>query len=207
MENLLEIYQQPYDPAYPVVCMDEGLKQLLAQYRTPLPMRPGIPERYDYQYLHVGNASLFLCFEPLRAWRQVWVYPQRTKREWALTMRALVEQFPHATRIRLVLDNLNTHSFASLYEHFPPEEARRLASKLELHFTPVHGSWLNMAEIELGVLARQCLERRVDHLDTLSSEVDAWWRTRNALATTVHWRFTTADARIKLRHLYPIFQT
>jgi hypothetical protein len=207
MENLLDVYEQPYDPAYPVVCMDEGLKQLLSEYHTPLPMRPGTPLRYDYQYFHVGNASLFMCFEPLRAWRQVWVYPQRTKREWALTIRALVAQFPDATRIRLVLDNLNTHTLASLYEHFPPDEARALASKLELHFTPVHGSWLNMAEIELGVLGRQCLDRRLDRFSLLPSEVEAWWRSRNALAASVQWRFTTPDARIKLRHLYPIFHT
>lgn len=205
MEDILDLYQQPYDAHFPLICMDEGAKQLLSEYQATLPARAGQPVRYDYQYFHCGVANLFICCEPLTGWRQVQVQQRRTKREWALAMQALVNHFPDAQRIRLVLDNLNTHRLGSLYATFEPHEARRIADKLELHYTPKHGSWLNMAEIELSVLARQCLDRRLDRLALVEAEVSAWVAQRNQRASRVDWRFTTADARIKLKRLYPHF--
>jgi len=206
MEAILDLYQQADDPAYPLVCFDEGCKQLLGEYRQAYPARPGRPARYDYAYFHTGVCNLFMSFEPLRGRRDVVCFRQRTQREWAQWVKHLVDDlYPEAVRIRLVVDNLNTHTLAALYHYFPPHEARRLASKLELHFTPKHGSWLNMAEIELSVLARQCLNRRLDSLALVQAEVAAWQAQRNAAAATIDWRFTTADARIRLKHLYPNF--
>ena len=207
MEDILDLYQAAPDPAYPVVCFDEGAKQLLGERRQAYPARPGQPARYDYSYFRTGICNLFICFLPFSGQRDVLCFRQRTKREWAQWVKHLVDDlYPEATRIRLVLDNLNTHTLSALYLHFAPDEAHRLASKLELHYTPIHGSWLNMAEIELSVLARQCLDRRIDSLSFVQDEVAVWQRQRNAAAATIDWRFTTADACIRLKHLYPNFQ-
>lgn len=206
MEDVLAVYHRPYDPRYPQVCMDETSKQLVGETRTPRPAAPGRPARIDYEYERRGvrNLVLFLFVEPLRGWRHVVVTERRTKQDWARAIRDLVDvHYPAAERIVLVLDNLNTHVGSALYETFPPAEARRLLDRLALHYTPAHGSWLNMAEIELSVLARQCLDRRIPDEATLIQEVAAWEHDRNALHTTIAWRFTTADARIKLRRLYP----
>ncbi len=204
MEDVLEVYTRPYDPKRPQVCMDEASKQLLRDSRPPLPLRPGHPARVDYEYEREGVANLFLFCEPLRGWRWVTVTEHRTKADWAHQVREFVDVwYPAAEVIVLVLDNLNTHTPAALYEAFPPAEARRLADKLELHYTPKHGSWLNIAEIELSVLSRQCLDRRVPDFPTLAAEVAAWQEHRNATGGAVDWRFTTEDARIKLQRLYP----
>lgn len=204
MEDVLEVYTRPYDPRFPQVCLDETSTQLLAETRPPLPMRPGRPERYDYEYERQGVGNLFMLFEPLRGWRHVKVRERRTKADWAWCIKELVEVcYPQAQRVVLVMDNLNTHTPAALYEVFPPAEARRLAERLEIHYTPKHGSWLNMAEIELSILVRQCLDRRIPDLAALTQQVTAWEERRNAHGSTVDWRFTTADARIRLRHLYP----
>jgi hypothetical protein len=210
MEDVLEVYTRPYDARFPQVCMDETNKQLLAQVREPLPQRPATPEqrgtvrREDYEYEREGTANLFLACEPLRGWRHVAVTARRTAVDWAHFIRDLVDRhYPEAERIVLVLDNLNTHGPASLYEAFTPAEARRILHRLEIHYTPKHGSWLDMAEIELSVLARQCLDRRIATREQLAHEVAAWEAARNATQVTINWRFTTADARIKLRQLYP----
>jgi hypothetical protein len=204
MEDVLDAYTRPYDPRFPPVCMDETSKQLLRDTRPPLPPQPGRPRRADYEYERGGVVNLFLFREPLAGRRGVDVTEQRTRADWAHQIRELVDvRYPDAERVVLVLDNLNTHSPASLYEAFPPAEARRLADKLEIHHTPKHGSWLNMAEIELSVLSRQCLDRRVPDMATLAAEVAAWQHRRNAAPRPVDWRFTTADARIKLQRLYP----
>lgn len=204
MEDVLEVYTRPYDPNYPQVCMDEVSKQLLRDTREPLPTGPGSPGRVDYEYKREGVANLFLFCEPLQGKRWVDVTERRTKVDWAHQVRELVdERYPEAERIALVMDNLNTHSPASLYEAFPPREAKRLADKLEIHHTPKHGSWLNMAEIELSALSRQCLDRRVPDFETLAAEVGAWRERRDAEGRKVNWRFTTEDARIKLKRLYP----
>ena len=204
MEDVLEVYKRPYDSGLPQVCMDEVSKQLLRDTRDHLPMQPGKPERQDYEYERGGVANLFLFCEPLVGRRWVDVTEQRTKVDWAHQIKELVdERYPEAERIVLVMDNLNTHTPASLYEAFPPAEAKRLADKLEIHYTPKHGSWLNMAEIELSVLSRQCLDRRVPDFETLETEVYAWQERRNAKDGKVDWRFTTEDARIKLKRLYP----
>jgi hypothetical protein len=204
MEDVLEVYVRPYDPKRPLVCLDEVSKQLLADTRPPTGPAPGRPRRVDYEYERRGTANLFLACEPLRGWRHVTVTDRRTRLDWATCIKDLVEvRFPDATKIVLVQDNLNTHTPGSLYEAFPPDEAKRLADKLELHYTPKHGSWLNIAEIELSVLARQCLDRRIPDLQTLEREVAAWEVDRNTHGGTVDWRFSTADARIKLKHLYP----
>ena len=212
MEDVLDVYERPYDPKRPLVCLDETTKQLVAEVRTSLPAapardgKPGRPARYDYEYERKGVSSLFLLCEPLRGWRHVTVTERRTKRDWAHVIKDLVDvYYPDAETIVLVQDNLNTHTPASLYEAFPPAEAKRLADKLELHYTPKHGSWLNMAEIELNVLASQCLDRRLPDRETLEQEVSAWVTDRNAAIRTINWRFTTDDARIKLDHLYPVF--
>jgi hypothetical protein len=204
MEDVLEVYRRPYDPRRPQVCMDELHKQLLGAVTAPLPPAPGRPAREDYEYVRGGTANLFIVCEPLRAWRQVTVTARRTKVDWAHCIRELVDvQYPDAEKIVLVLDNLNTHTSASLYATFPPAEARRIAERLEIHHTPKHGSWLNMAEIELSVLCGQCLNRRMADRATLTAEVTAWNAERNAAGRGIDWRFTTADARIKLKHLYP----
>jgi hypothetical protein len=206
MEDVLELYHQAYDPLRPVVCFDEGTKQLIGETRTPLPLRPGEPLRYDYEYERHGTCNLFMFFAPLSAWRHVKVTDRRTLIDFAHCMRELVDDFfPNAEVIRVVLDNLNTHKLAALYEAFEPAEARRILERLEFHFTPKHGSWLNMAEIELNVLSSQCLDRRIADKEFLITEVAAWEGHRNQHASTVNWQFTTADARIKLRKLYPSF--
>lgn len=204
MEDVLELYHEPYDPLRPVVCFDEGTKQLIGETRVPLPMSPGQPQRYDYEYERHGTANLFMFFEPLAGWRHVDVTDRRTKIDYAHCMKDLVDvHFPDAQVIRVVQDNLNTHRYASLYEAFEPAEARRILERLDFHFTPKHGSWLNMAEIELNALSRQCLDRRIDNKALLTTEVAAWEDDRNQRASTVNWQFTTQDARIKLRKLYP----
>lgn len=204
MEEVLDVYTLPYDPKHPQVCMDETSKQLVSEVVPPLPAEPGQVERYDYEYERQGVANLFLLFEPLRGWRHLKVTARRTKQDWAHLMQELVDvHYPEAEKIRLVNDNLNTHVPSALYETFHPTEARRILDKLELHYTPKHGSWLNMAEIELSVLSRQCLDRRIGDPESLSREVAAWEKERNAHAVQMEWRFTTADARIKLKKLYP----
>jgi hypothetical protein len=206
MEDVLELYHESYDPMRPVVCFDEGTKQLIGETRRPLPMIPGVPLRYDYEYERHGTCNLFMFFEPLRAWRHVEVTDRRTMIDYAYCMRALVDVFyPDAEVIRVVQDNLSTHKLASLYEAFEPAEARRILERLEFHFTPKHGSWLNMAEIELNVVNSQCLDRRIPEKETLVTEIAAWEHQRNQQASTVNWQFTTADARTKLRKLYPSF--
>jgi hypothetical protein len=204
MEDVLDVYTRPLDPARPVVCLDETSRQLLAEARAPLPPAPGRPARHDPEYVRGGVVNLFLVCEPLQGWRQVRVSGQRTRLDWAHCVRELVDvHYPEAEAVVLVLDQLNTHSPASLYEAFPPEEAKRLAARLEIHCTPKHGSWLNMAEIELSALQRQCLDRRLGDRAAVEREVAAWVETRNGTAATIDWRFTTEDARIKLKRLYP----
>lgn len=204
MEDVLDVYRRPYDPQRPQVCMDELPVQLIGETCQPLPAQPGQPERFDYEYVRNGVATVFMCCEPLRGWRQVVVSDQRTRRDWAHLIKGLVDgEYAEAEVIVLVLDNLNTHTPASLYETFPPAEAKRLLNRLEIHYTPKHGSWLNMAEIELSALARQCLNRRIPNKAVLSTEIGAWQAKRNALGGTINWRFTTDDARIKLKRLYP----
>ena len=207
MEDVLDVYVRPYDPRRPQVCLDEASRQLIAETRTPLPAAPGQPARYDYEYVREGVCALFMLNEPLRGWREVIVADRRTAVDWAHVIKDLVDvHYPDAEQIVLVQDNLNTHTPASLYEAFPPEEAKRLADKLELHYTPKHGSWLNMAECELSVLSRQCLDRRLPDKTTLAQEVAAWVQDRNAEQVRIDWRFTTADARIKLKRLYPLLE-
>lgn len=204
MEDVLEVYHRPHDPKRPQVCFDEGSKQQTQETRLPLPTRPGDVAKYDYEYERKGTSNLFIFFAPLEAWRHIKVTDQRTMIDFAHCMRDLVDiHFPDAEKIVLVMDNLNTHKMASLYEAFAPEEARRIIEKLEIHHTPKHGSWLNMAEIELSVLQRQCLQARIPDQATLIEKVTAWEQRRNTHGSTVHWRFTTDDARIKLHRLYP----
>ena len=205
MEDVLEVYTRPEDPQYPLVCMDETNKQLLSDVRESLPVQAGQPQRVDYEYKLEGVADLFMFFEPLLGKRFVKVTDQRTRKDWAQAMKELADyHYPLAKKIVVVMDNLNTHSPASFYETFEPQEARRLIDRFEFHYTPKHGSWLNMAEIELGVLIRQCLSRRIPDKSTLEEEVRAWQKDRNSKVVKVDWRFTTADARIKLKHLYPV---
>ena len=207
MEDVLDVYQRPPDPRRPLVGLDETSKQLTKEVRCPRPPRPGHPARFDTEYERNGVANLFLWTAPLLGRREVKVTERRTRRDWAEAIRELVDvHFPAAERIVLVLDNLNTHEPASLYEAFAPAEAKRLWDKLELHYTPKHGSWLNVAEIELGVLSRQCLDRRLPDPATLAEEVAAWTAERNAQAATVRWQFTTEDARTKLHRLYPVLE-
>lgn len=206
MENTLELYHQPYDPDEPKVCMDETTKQLTQEVIEPLPPEPGQPERFDTLYQRNGVATIFMMFEPLAGWRRVAVTEGKTRLDWAGQVRRLLdEDYPQAAKVHLVMDNLNTHGGASLYEAFAPEEARRLLARLEFHYTPKHGSWLNMAEIELSVLSRQCLDRRVPDGPSLMREIAAWQADRNNQACKVRWQFTTKEARIKLRRLYPSF--
>jgi len=203
MEDILDLYAEPYDPRRPVVCFDERPYQLRKDQRDPLPVKPGQPRREDFEYEREGTCNLFLTFQPLTGWRHVEVTERRTGADFAHQMKWLVDEvFPEADVIRVVLDNLNIHTPAALYQTFPPEEARRLVRKLEFHHTPKHGSWLNMVEIEFSVLARQCLNRRLPDIATVRREVQAWEEARNAARATVAWRFTTADARLKLHRLY-----
>ena len=205
MEDVLRVYQLPYDHRAPVVCMDEASKQLIGEVTAPLPLRVGRATCEDYEYERKGVCNPFMCCEPLRGWRHVRVTARRTRKDWAECIRELADvSYPHATRIRLVLDNLNTHTGASLYETFPPKEARRLLDRLEFHYTPKHASWLNMAEIEIGVLQSQCLDRRLDNADWLRSEIGAWEERRNQRQVKIHWSFTIAVARHKLHKLYPV---
>jgi len=204
MEDVLEVYHRPYDEKRPLVALDEASKQLIGEVRQPLPPEPGQPERFDSEYVRNGTANLFMVSEPLRGWRAVQVTERRTAKDYAEVLRWLAEDVhPDAEVIVLVQDNLNTHALASLYEAFPPEQARRLAERFEVHYTPKHGSWLNVAEIELSVLARQCLDRRIASAEELRREVGVWEAERNERAVEVRWRFTTAEARIKLHRLYP----
>jgi hypothetical protein len=207
MEDVLDVYQRPYDPRRPLICLDETSRQLLGEVRAPLPAAPGRAARHDPEYVRDGVVNLFLVSEPLRGRRQVRLSARRTRLDFAACIQDLVDvHYPAAECIVLVMDHLNTHSPASLYEAFPPAEAKRLADKLEIHYTPAHGSWLNMAEIELSVLQRQCLDRRLGTQVTMAREVAAWVAARNAAAATIDWQFTTPDARTKLKRLYPSFQ-
>jgi hypothetical protein len=204
MEDVLDVYHRPEDERRPLVCVDEASRQLIGEVAEPAPAGPGRPARVDYEYARNGVATLFMIFMPLLAFRSVWVTERRTAVDFAEVLRWLVEDvYPDADKVVLVCDNLNTHKAASLYEAFPPEQARRIAEKLEWHYTPKHGSWLNMAEIELSVLHRQCLDRRIESAEEMARQVDAWQEDRNEREVGVQWRFTTADARIKLHKLYP----
>ncbi len=205
--DVLDAYCRPYDPARPVVCRDETCKQLVAQVRPAIPAAPSRPERYDVEYERCGVAEVFLFTEPLGGWRRTAVTEHRARVDWAWQMRRLLEEdYPEAEVVVVVMDNLNTHGPASLYEAFEPAEARRLAQRLEIHYTPKHGSRLNIAEIELGVLSRQCLDRRMDRIETVQAECSVWDQQRNGQQKGVDWRFTTTDARIKLKRLYPQIQ-
>src|SRR5438132_2636393 len=206
MEDVLEVYHRPHDPRRPLVCMDECSKQLIAEVRAPLPPRPGDVAKYDSEYERRGTANVFMAVEPLAGKRTVQVTDQRTRTDWALFIRfLLLTVYPEAAVLVLVMDNLNTHGIASLYEAFEPALARALAARLEIHYTPKHGSWLNMAETELSVLSRQCLDRRIDDRDLMAREIAAWQNARNTAEARINWQFKTADARIKLKRLYPSF--
>jgi hypothetical protein len=207
MEDVLDVYERPRDQTAPVVCMDEMPVQLLKETRIPIPAEPGRPRRVDYEYERNGTANIFMFAEPLAGWRQTLVTERRTAVDWAVAVRDLVDsRYAEARVIVLVMDNLNTHTLGSLYEAFPPAEARRIAKRLEIHHTPKHGSWLNMAENELSTLSRQCLARRIGAIEDLRSEVQAWEATRNTEQVQVQWRFTIDQARIKLRNVYPVIQ-
>jgi hypothetical protein len=204
MEDVLSVYERPYDPARPVICIDEKLKELRSTPAGSIPAKPGKPLRIDYEYERTGTANIFVWTEPHTARTDADVTDRRTAHDFAEQLKKLVDvHYPDSERVVLVCDNLNTHSPASLYERFEPEEARRIAQRIEWHYTPEHGSWLNIAEIELSVLSRQCLSRRIPDKDTLEREVAAWKQARNSGSKAVNWHFTTADARIKLRRLYP----
>ncbi|WP_414859163.1 IS630 family transposase [Nostoc sp. KVJ3] len=204
MEDVLDLYNEPYDPKRPVVCFDERPYQLVEEVRLPLPPEPEQPERYDFEYKRNGTVNLFACFQPLAGWRHIEVTERRTKADFALQMKKLVDiDYQDADIIRLVVDNLNIHTPSALYEVFPPEEARRIIQKLEFHYTPKHASWLNQVEIELSVLSRQCLERRIPNAETLTSEIAAWEKQRNQQKASVYWGFQTKDARRKMQRLYP----
>lgn len=207
MEDVLELYKRPYNPAIPVICMDEQPTQLIKETRMKIPVEPGKPERVDYEYERNGTAVNFMFTEPLAGWRKVNVRERKTSIDWAYEIKELLdEDYPEVEKVILVCDNLNTHTIASLYEAFEPEEARRLAERLEIHYTPKHGSWLNAAEIELSVFTKQCLDRRIPDMATLQQEAKAWYRKRNANQKGVDWQFTTEDARVKLKRLYPQIQ-
>ena len=206
MEDVLEVYHRPYDAEQPVVCMDECSKQLIGEVRAPLPPKPGHVAKQDSEYERRGTANVFMAVEPLAGQRTTQVTERRTRVDWARFVHMLLlTVYPLAKKVVLVMDNLNTHGIASLYEAFTPEVARALAARLEIHYTPKHGSWLNMAETELSILSRQCLDRRLDDRDLMSREVAAWQAARNAAGARIDWQFTTADARIKLKRLYPSF--
>jgi hypothetical protein len=204
MEDILEVYQRPYDPQRPLVCLDETSKQLIAETRVPIAAKPGRPGRHDYEYRRNGTANLFMMFAPLEGWRHVKVTDRHTAVDYAQVLKELSDtHFPGSAKIVLVQDNLNTHKPASLYEAFPPAEARRLVERFEWHYTPKHGSWLDMAESELGILSSQCLDRRIPDQQVLKDEVEAWVADRNGKHAKANWQFTTADARVKLKRLYP----
>jgi hypothetical protein len=204
MEDVLEVYKRPYDPLRPVVCMDETNRQLIGEVTPSIPMISGHPRIYDFEYVRNGVVDIFMMFEPLAARRYTAVTDTRTKIDFAQCLKDLSDKYyPRAEKIVIVMDNLNTHSLASLYEAFPPDEARRLALRFEIHFTPKHGSWLNMAEIEIGVMSKQCLKRRIAEKEEMMYQIKAWTSTRNSANLSVNWRFTTHDARIKLKRLYP----
>jgi hypothetical protein len=205
MEQILDVYKRPWDPRYPVICMDESPKQLIAETRSPLSCSPGQPARYDYEYRRCGTCNIFLACEPLAGRRMVKVTERRAKQDWAHFLQDIAEEYRGVDKITLVMDNLNTHSPGSLYETFPPEVAKSLWRRFEFVYTPKHGSWLNMAEIELRVLSGQCLDRRIDSIDIVQQEVEAWQQSRNNRTIRVNWQFTTEDARIKLSRLYPTF--
>jgi hypothetical protein len=208
MEDVLDLYQQPFDEEYPVICMDEKPYQLLDDVRNPIPMKPRKPMREDSEYKRNGTCSIFLFTEPLAGWRHVAAHERRTRIDWAEEIKELLEvHYPDALKVRLVMDNLNTHSISSLYEAFEPETARRLAKRLDIHHTPKHGSWLNIAEIELSAMTKQCLSRRIPALMSLCTELREWESARNKKQKGVDWQFTTDDARIKLRRLYPQFKS
>ena len=204
MEDVLEVYHLPYDPKYPVVCMDESNKQLIGEVRTPIPCKPGQPARIDDEYVRNGVVQIFMEVEPLAGKRHVAVTERRTMKDWAQQIKQMLDdRYPEAIKVRLVMDNLNTHKVASLYEAFEACEARRLAERLDIHYTPKHGSWLNMAEIELSALKGQCLDRRIADMATMQTEVAGWENDRNNSLRTIDWQFTTPDARTKLKRLYP----
>jgi hypothetical protein len=206
MEDVLEVYHLPYNPDYPVVCMDESCKQMVGEVREPIPCKPGQPVRMDDEYVRKGVAEVFMEVEPMAGKRHVAITQHRTRKDWALQIKQMLdERYPEAIKVRLVMDNLNTHNIASLYETFEPIEARRLTERLDIHYTPKHGSWLNMAEIELSVLKGQCLDRRIADMATMQTEVAAWENDRNNSAREIVWQFKTSDARIKLKSLYPKF--
>lgn len=204
MEEVLDIYKRPYDPRYPVVCVDESSKQLTKEVREPLPAKPGEVVKYDTEYERNGTASIFMAFEPLQGLRYTKITKQRTQIDWALYIKDIVDNhYSKAEKIIFVMDNLNTHHKSSLYEAFEPAEAKRIADRFDIHYTPKHGSWLNMAEIELSHLNRQCLDRRIGERSVMTSEVEAWTKARNEQKVIANWQFTTDDARIKLHRLYP----
>jgi hypothetical protein len=204
MEDILAVYTRPHDPDFPLVCVDETSKQLIVETRVTIPMKPGRPARHDYEYERNGVANLFMMFAPLEGWRHVEVTDRHAAVDYAQVLKDLSDtHFPDANKIILVQDNLSTHTPASLYQAFTPIEARRLVQRFEWHYTPKHGSWLDLAESELGVLSSQCLDRRIPDKPTLAREVDAWVKSRNGRHATANWRFTTDTARVKLKHLYP----
>jgi hypothetical protein len=204
MEDVLDVYHLAYDPCYPVICMDESCKQLVGEVREPIPCEPGHPKRVDDEYVRNGVVEIFMEVEPLAGKRHVAVTEHRTKKDWAQQIKQMLDdRYPTAIKVRLVMDNLNTHKISSLYESFEPQEARRLAKRLDIHYTPKHGSWLNMAEIELSALKEQCLNRRLADMATMQSEVAAWETDRNNSMRKIDWQFTTSDARTKLKRLYP----
>ena len=203
MEIVLDVYKRPFDPRYPVVCMDESPKQLISETRTPIPASPGHPTMHDYEYRRCGICNIFIASEPLAGKRMVEITERRTKQDWAYFLEKIEDQYETAEKITLVMDNLNTHVPGSLYETFQPDKAKAILDRFEFVYTPKHGSWLNMAEIELNVLTRQCLKRRIDDIEVVSKEVLAWQKYRNNKNAKVNWQFTTEDARIKLSRLYP----
>lgn len=206
MEDILSVYRLPYDVEYPVICMDESSKQLIGEVRQALGCKPGKTKKIDDEYVRYGVAQIFMEVEPLTGRRHVTVTERRTNKDWAKRIKALLDdRYPHARKVRLIMDNLNTHTIGSLYETYPPEEAHRLASRLEIHYTPKHGSWLNIAEIELSALKGQCLDRRICDMEVMREEIRLWEESRNNQAKKINWQFTTEDARIKLKRLYPKF--
>ena len=208
MEDVLAVYKRPYDPDFPLVCMDETTKQLTKETRKPRQMKPGMPVRYDYEYERNGVCNVFMFFEPFKGKRYILITQRRTKVDWAMQIKDMLNnQYPNARKVVLVMDNLNTHKGASLYESFPPEEARRLLERLEIHYTPKHGSWLNIAEIELRILSGQCLNRRIPDIAAIQQETIEWQNQRNSLHAKVDWHFFNEDARIKLKRLYPTLLT
>ena len=203
MEKVLDVYRRPYDPKFPVICMDESPRQLIDEVKTPIPAAPGRPARHDYEYKRHGVCNVFMANEPLAGKRMVKITERKTKQDWACFISEIEGRYNDAEKITLVMDNLNTHNPGSLYEAFPPDQAKKLWDRFEFVYTPKHGSWLNMAEIELNVLIRQCLNRRIPEMATVTTEVEAWQNHRNTQNATINWQFTTKDARIKLKRLYP----